>query len=256
MAQQQERREALADSAMQQEHFNTLLIRLQNLEGTVNNHHAALTADIGSFRMFAGQRFSAVTKSLNRVAVQAPVQMWHSMAKQQRARLEALGQQADEARARDEAARAEAVSDDEASVTDNARAVDGQGGRNQENRDPQRPNLPSNIRRRVRGPFVLGAQLSQSPKTLHDLWTEWEFGQGGLKPAKDFAAVERGRVKFACCRRKVFWDCVRAHLRAGYTAHAAVDKIYAAYGKSSSVSSILKRMQSDKKNGGHEMLRL
>ena len=39
------------------------------------------------------------------------------------------------------------------------------------------------------------ARLSKCPKTLNDLWAEYEFGVGGYKPAKLYTAQERGAVK-------------------------------------------------------------
>jgi hypothetical protein len=47
------------------------------------------------------------------------------------------------------------------------------------------------------------ARLSPNPRNLHTLWQEYEFGFGGRKPAKDFMAEERGRVKYSYHRRKV-----------------------------------------------------
>ncbi|KAA8497596.1 hypothetical protein FVE85_5181 [Porphyridium purpureum] len=40
------------------------------------------------------------------------------------------------------------------------------------------------------------AALAKNPRTIHDLWNEYMFGLVGNKPAKDFTAPERGRVKF------------------------------------------------------------
>ena len=41
------------------------------------------------------------------------------------------------------------------------------------------------------------------PRTLAILWTEYEYGIGGNKPAKYFTARERGMVKIAYCLRKI-----------------------------------------------------
>ena len=38
-------------------------------------------------------------------------------------------------------------------------------------------------------------QYYRSPKTLFDLWHEYQFGLNGCKPAKDFTLEERGKVK-------------------------------------------------------------
>ena len=40
---------------------------------------------------------------------------------------------------------------------------------------------------------VIEAELTKCPKTLHDLWKEYEFVFSDLKPAKDWTASERRR---------------------------------------------------------------
>ena len=45
-------------------------------------------------------------------------------------------------------------------------------------------------------PVVLEACLTKCPKTLYDLWKEYEFGFRGCKPANDWTAAEQGRDKF------------------------------------------------------------
>ncbi|KAH9140690.1 hypothetical protein AeRB84_015099 [Aphanomyces euteiches] len=106
--------------------------------------------------------------------------------------------------------------------------------------------------RKTRAPV----QLSKRPKDLFELWHEYEIGCGGRKPAKNFTAAERGANKFAISRRKVFWDTVAGLVRAGYTSDVAIDKVYNAYGRQLSVSSILVRLRADRHNGGHPALRL
>ena len=44
-------------------------------------------------------------------------------------------------------------------------------------------------------------------------------------------------------------------VRQGYSADSAIDKIYDVYGRSTSVTKIIKRLQEDKKNGGNDALR-
>jgi hypothetical protein len=98
---------------------------------------------------------------------------------------------------------------------------------------------------------VLEARLTRCPKTLHDLWKEYEFGFSGCKPAKDFIANERGKDRYNYYRRNVFWTQVSLMIRAGYTSETACDKIYSVYGASLPVSKIIKLMIRDKKDGGH-----
>ena len=50
------------------------------------------------------------------------------------------------------------------------------------------------------------AVLSSCTHTLHTIWNEYEFGLANRKAAKDFTAIERGRVKYIYHRRKVIWD--------------------------------------------------
>ena len=45
-------------------------------------------------------------------------------------------------------------------------------------------------------------------------------------------------------------------VRAGYTAHAAIDRIYEAYGPEKTVTQILNQMLKDRRNGGHPQLRV
>ena len=43
-------------------------------------------------------------------------------------------------------------------------------------------------------PFT--ATLSPKPRTLYDLWNEYQHGIGDQKAAKDFTAAERGQVTY------------------------------------------------------------
>ena len=72
---------------------------------------------------------------------------------------------------------------------------------------------------------VMEAKLTKCPKTLNDLWKEYEFGFSGLKPAKDGAASERGRDKYKYYRRNVVWQKVSELVRGGFTAESACDRI-------------------------------
>ena len=108
------------------------------------------------------------------------------------------------------------------------------------------PPPTNNSRPRVTGSLVLGSSLSAKPKSLHDLWTEWTYPLGGHKPACDFTQAELGGAnKYNC-----FWSVMCAHIRAGSNTNKTIDKIYAAYGKRSSVTTVLKQRQADKKKGG------
>jgi hypothetical protein len=97
------------------------------------------------------------------------------------------------------------------------------------------------------------ATLSPRPRDLHLLWLEYEFGVGRRKPARQFTSIERGRVKFKYCQRKVVWDCIDRLARSGYTAQTAIDKIYDVYGQTT-VTRIIERMRHDATGGGHPAL--
>lgn len=100
------------------------------------------------------------------------------------------------------------------------------------------------------------AKLASHPRTLLLLWHEFLYGLDNNKPAKNFTSVERGRVKFKYCRRKCFWSVMANLINAGFTELTAIDKIHQAYGNNLSVTTVLNRMQKDKKNGGHPNLTL
>ena len=95
------------------------------------------------------------------------------------------------------------------------------------------------------------ATLSPHPRTLSDMWLEYEVGLGGRKAAKDFTSAERGRCKSKYCRRNVFWTKVNEMIRRGYTSLTAIDKIQEVHGKQLSPTEIIKCLQDDKKRGGN-----
>ena len=80
------------------------------------------------------------------------------------------------------------------------------------------------------------------------------IGLGGRKPARQFTAIERGRVKFKYCRRKVVWDIIDRMVRGGFTAQVAIDKLYVVYGHIT-VTQIINLMRTDAIGGGHPELR-
>ena len=100
------------------------------------------------------------------------------------------------------------------------------------------------------------AKLSKCPRSLHELWKEYEFGSGGFKAAKDFTERERGADKSKYYRRNVFWKKVGELILAGLSSDDACDLVYRCYGSSCSVTCILNKMISDKKVGGHPGLRI
>jgi hypothetical protein len=102
----------------------------------------------------------------------------------------------------------------------------------------------------------LVAELGKAPKSIYDLWTEYAFGSGGRKAAKDFNVHERGKCRFNYSRRKVVWDCIALHVNAGFLAATACDRILECYGRNQTVTAIINAMVKDKKHGGHPNLRV
>ena len=93
------------------------------------------------------------------------------------------------------------------------------------------------------------ATLMPTPRSLHDLWQEYQHGVGGRKAARLFSYSERGRSKHRYHRRKIVWDLIGGLVRQGHTADASIDRIYAVYGGQTSVSNIINGLKRDRKNG-------
>ena len=93
------------------------------------------------------------------------------------------------------------------------------------------------------------ATLMPTPRSLHELWLEFQHGVGGRKAARLFSHSERGRSKHRYHRRKVVWDLVGGLIRQGHTAEVAIDRIYAVYGGQTSVTNIINGLKADKKIG-------
>ena len=97
--------------------------------------------------------------------------------------------------------------------------------------------------------YVASVSLSPNPRTIYDLWEEWTVGIGGRKPAKDFTAVERGKVKYKYCRRKIVWDLITKLVKGGMTAHVAMDNILETYGRCEPLTKLINMIMRDRRNG-------
>ena len=102
----------------------------------------------------------------------------------------------------------------------------------------------------------LQAKLVKTPRTLHELWQEYELGGPGRKPVKDWTAEERGKCKHTIYMRKFLWNKVAEMVRAGIDANLACDQIYSTYGQNTSGTNILKALKRDYSDGGHPNLRI
>ena len=74
------------------------------------------------------------------------------------------------------------------------------------------------------------------------------------KPAKLFTRVECVGGKTVYCHCRNVWEKVSELVRAGYTAQAAIDRIYEGYGREKSVTDIFNQMRNDRCTGGHSSL--
>ena len=112
--------------------------------------------------------------------------------------------------------------------------------------DPQqqaRRRQATDPERQVEQEGTLPATLSPTPRTLAELWEEYQFGIGGRKPAKDWTATERGNrihgIKQKYYRRKFVWWTMEELIRRGDTRNTAINKIRTAYGWRCSVTQII-----------------
>ena len=113
----------------------------------------------------------------------------------------------------------------------------------------------------LEGPPRRNATLSRGPKTIHDLWQEYQHGIGGRIAAKNFRPTERGRCKFTYSKRNVIWQIIKDLVLAGIDSDVACDRFYQAYGHNKSVTYITDRVYADKAGregeaGKHPLLRV
>jgi hypothetical protein len=97
------------------------------------------------------------------------------------------------------------------------------------------------------------ASMVSKPRTLQEVYNEFEFGIGGRKPAKDFTTAERnsrvGGVKQKWYRRRIiYWMIVQLTNR-NYMVQAACFKIREAFGMDWSVTQIINKALYHKAHG-------
>lgn len=117
--------------------------------------------------------------------------------------------------------------------------------------------LPERVDRIGQNAVAMNASLSPAPRSLHVLWAEWQFGIGGRKPARLFTRRESGveQHKSTFSRRKAFWELMEYLIRSGLTHEGACARIYQVYGENRSISSILSRINSDRKFNTSPLMR-
>jgi Transcriptional activator of glycolytic enzymes len=92
--------------------------------------------------------------------------------------------------------------------------------------------------------------LSPSPKSLHDLWTEWTHGIGGRKPASQFTTRDKMAAgRFTYSRRNQVWRIIQRLVNAGIDSDVACDRMYQAYGHNKGVNAIIKCIYDDRRQG-------
>jgi Transcriptional activator of glycolytic enzymes len=124
--------------------------------------------------------------------------------------------------------------------------------------DPQqqaRRRRATDPQQQVQQEGTLPATLSPTPRTLAELWEEYQFGIGGRKPAKDWSSTERGNtrqgIKQKYYRRKMVWLTMEKLMATGMSRDAAINKIRQAYGWRCSVTQIINFIIANHQNGGH-----
>ena len=102
---------------------------------------------------------------------------------------------------------------------------------------------------------LMPATLSSTPRTLAELWEEYQFGIGGRKPAKDFTRTESGNtvngMKQKFYRRKFVWLTIELLIQRGDSRDTAIHKLRQVYGFQSSVTQIINYLIRDHANGGN-----
>ena len=121
--------------------------------------------------------------------------------------------------------------------------VGGGGGGGGGDDDPEDSTVPYKV------------MLSNCPRSLFELWQEYEFGLQGWKAAKRFTSQERGRVKYKYHRRKVVWDMILRLLGRGHSIHTSVGEIERVYGEGKTVSTYINLLRHDRRVGHHHDLR-
>ena len=104
--------------------------------------------------------------------------------------------------------------------------------------------------------------LCPNLNSLRSLWTEYQFGIGGRKAAKDWTTAERGnkKQKQTYYRRNRIWKLQLHLINKGHRIEAACKIIRDTYGQSTSITNISKaivnhRSQYKQQQGMHPNFR-
>ena len=95
------------------------------------------------------------------------------------------------------------------------------------------------------------ATLSSNPRSLMELWREFQFGIDGRKAVQNFTVEERNRtqggIKQKYYQQRFVWNAIDHLIRSGMTAKAAIGKLRDVYGHNTSVTRIIEQIRRDKK---------
>lgn len=215
---------AVTPTYTSQAQFNTVVVRLNQVEASVTNMQENVIRHIDVYRDQQKKELSAMTEQMKMLAFQAPCQNYRATFLRDMHRC----------------------------------AGNPEGERALHQLDPnlgEFPPPPSPGNRLGTGqslPLVRAELLvHKKPHNLWKLWQEWTHGIGGLKPAKDFTRAERGKksVKSKFSRRMNFWRCISMHVSVGIHANVAIARVIAAY-PGLTVSRICSQMGKDKQLPG------
>ena len=110
--------------------------------------------------------------------------------------------------------------------------------------NPYNPNNSSNYNNTNQ--IIDLAVLTKNIPSLYDLWLEYDQGIHGFIPAKRYTPTQRGKNKYAYCRRKPFWMLMEKLIQRGHNYISAVDKIMSVYDCTRGITSILQQIRQDK----------
>ena len=89
--------------------------------------------------------------------------------------------------------------------------------------------------------------LSSAPRNLYILWREWTHGINGGKPASHFTATGIRANKDRFRMRRPIWEQIELLVRKGYTAEAAIERLYAIYGHNIKITHLSCKLKTDRK---------
>jgi hypothetical protein len=115
-------------------------------------------------------------------------------------------------------------------------AIQNNGGQLRRMNDPAAPALNE---------VIQPARLSQGPKSIMQLWQEYQVGLNGNKAARLFTPNERNSsrdIKQKYYRRNKVWELMDRLIRSGLSVDAAIARIHGAYGSNLTMTVLVKEI--------------